>query len=244
MSDGSPCGNDGDVNAIERPPPLRPTLPAQRSGGAEGNERLTAMTGALLLVGLLVECYTIFRIGHLLTPHIFLGMLLLGPVALKAGSVLYRFARYYTRNEPYRRKGPPAPLLRVIGPIIMLLTACVFGSGVMLAVTGPGDSGSPSGWLQIHRISFIAWAFFIVIHVLAYVSRLPRLLAAEARGVALPEGAAGSAAARRHARRAMEVLGGRGTRLALLSASLLAGLAAALLTVHLAGRWELGPGGF
>ena len=36
----------------------------------------------------------------------------------------------------------------------------------------------------------------------------------------------------------MEVLGGRGTRLALLIASLLAGLVIALLTVHLAGKWE------
>jgi hypothetical protein len=127
----------------------------------------------------------------------------------------------------------------------MLLTASVFGSGIMLAVTGPGDNGSPSGWLQIHRISFIAWAFFIVIHVLAYMWRLPRLLAAEARGSARLEGtAAGSAAARRHAGRAIEVLGGRGTRLALLTASLLAGLVIALLTVHLAGQWRLGRGGF
>ena len=44
----------------------------------------------------------------------------------------------------------------------------------------------------------------------------------------------------------MEVLGGRGTRVALLVASLLAGLVIALLTVHLAGKWEatwLGPAG-
>jgi len=36
----------------------------------------------------------------------------------------------------------------------------------------------------------------------------------------------------------MEVLGGRDTRLALLIASLLAGLVIALLTVHLAGQWQ------
>jgi hypothetical protein len=191
--------------------------PGKRYGGAEGNERLTAMTGAVLLILLAVECYTILRIGRLLTLHVFLGMLLLGPVTLKAGSVLYRFARYYTGSEPYRRQGPPAPLLRVIGPVIMLLTACVFGSGVMLAVTGPGY-GPPGGWLVLHRISFFAWLFFIAIHVAAYVPRVPRLLAAEAR--------------------AREVLAGRGTRLALLVASLLAGLVIALLTVHLAGKWE------
>src|SRR3984885_12741690 len=156
------------------------TADRRKSGGAEGNERLTAITGAVLLIGLLIECYTILRIGRLLTLHVFLGMLLLGPVTLKAASVLYRFTRYYAGSALYRRKGPPAPLLRVLGPVIMLLTACVFGSGIMLAVTGPGRGP----WLTVHRISFLAWAFFITIHVLAYVWRLPSLFVAEARGVA------------------------------------------------------------
>jgi hypothetical protein len=218
-----------------RPVASRPAPPGAGSGGAEGNERLTAMTGAALLIGLLIECYTILRIGRLLTLHVFLGMLLLGPVTLKAASVLYRFTRYYAGSAPYRRKGPPAPLLRVIGPVIMLLTACVFGSGIMLAVTGPGSGP----WLTVHRISFIAWAFFITIHVLAYAWRLPRLLVAEARGVTLADGETGGHDdAGQHAPRAVEVLAGRGTRLALLSASLLAGLVIALLTVHLAGNWE------
>ena len=219
---------------IESPPAVK----RDGSDGAEGNERLTAMTGAVLLILLLVECYTLLHLGNLLTLHFFLGMLLLGPVTLKACSVLYRFVRYYAGSAPYRRKGPPEPLLRVIGPIIMLLTACVFGSGVMLAVTGPGYLG-PTGWLQIHRLSFIAWAFFMVVHVLAYLPRLPRLLAAEARGIpAAPGAAGGGEPAGRHARRAIEVLGWRGTRLALLLASLLCGLVIALLTVHLAGQWQ------
>ena len=216
---------------------FRAAIAPSRSGGAAGNERLTAMTGAVLLVLLLVECYTILKIGRLLTLHVFLGMLLLGPVTLKAGSVLYRFARYYTGSPSFREKGPPAPLLRLLGPIIMLLTACVFGSGIMLAVTGP-SYGPPSGWLTVHRISFIAWAFFIAIHVLAYLWRLPRLLAAEARGSVSEDETDGPAGAGRHARSAMEVLGGRGTRVSLLIASLLAGLVIALLTVHLAGKWE------
>jgi len=217
----------------------RAAIAPLRSGGAEGNERLTAMTGAVLLILLAVECYTVLKIGHLLTLHVFLGMLLLGPVALKAGSVLYRFARYYTGSEPYRRKGPPMLLLRLLGPVILLLTVCVFGSGVMLAVTGP-SFGAPSGWLVVHRISFIAWAVFITVHVVAYVPRLPRLIAAEARGVRVPQGEAdaNTAGAGRHTRRAMAVLGGRGVRLALLIASLLGGLVVALLTVHLAGKWE------
>jgi hypothetical protein len=187
------------------------------------------MTGAVLLVLLAVEGFTILRVGRLLTLHFFLGMLLLGPVALKAGSVIYRFVRYYAGSAPYRSKGPPALLLRLLGPVIIVLTACVFGSGVMLAVTGPRQGP----WLLLHKASFILWFCAMAIHVLAYLPRLPRLLAAEARGAA-----GGNAGAGRHARRAMEVLGGRGTRLALLTASLLAGLVIALLTVHLEGHWR------
>ena len=201
------------------------------------------MTGAVLLFLLAVEGFTILRVGRLLTLHFFLGMLLLGPVALKAGSVIYRFVRYYTGSAPYRRKGPPAPLLRLLGPVVVLLTAGVFGSGVMLAVAGPGQGP----WQLLHKASFILWFCAMAIHVLAYVPRLPRLLAAEARGTALADargtalaevGPGWHAGAGRHARRAMEVLGGRGARLALLITSLLAGLVIALLTVHLEGHWR------
>jgi hypothetical protein len=216
----------------QRPRQPEPPQPARGVGGAEGNERLTAITGAVLLVLLAVEGFTILRIGRLLTLHVFLGMLLLGPVALKGGSVIYRFARYYTGSAPYRRKGPPAPLLRVLGPVIILLTACVFGSGVMLAIVGRGHGP----WLLMHKGSFILWFGAMTIHVLAYVPRLPRLLAAEARGDALAK--SGRHRGGQYAHRAAEALGGRGTRLALLTASLLCGLVIALLTVHLAGHWH------
>jgi len=53
-----------------------------------GNERLTAMTGAVLLVLFAAECLTLLNIGNLLTLHVFLGMLLLGrvPWIFEAGS--------------------------------------------------------------------------------------------------------------------------------------------------------------
>lgn len=207
---------------------------ASRWGGVAGNERLTALTGTVLLVLLLVEGLTILRIGRLLTLHFFLGMLLLGPVALKAGSTIYRFCRYYTGHPAYRRKGPPAPLLRALGPVVMLLTACVFGTGVALAFTGPGRDGQ---WLFLHKATFILWFAAMAVHVLAYAPRLPRLLAAEARGAGDPEDG-GYAGGGRHASRAVAALGGRGMRLGLLTAALLGGLVIALLTVHLVGSWQ------
>jgi hypothetical protein len=212
-----------------------------RLGGAEGNERLTVMAGTLLLVLLAAEGFTILSIGRLLTLHFFLGMLLLGPVALKAGSVTYRFFRYYAGSAPYRRKGPPAPLLRLLGPVVMTLTAGVFGSGVILAIVGPSGR---QPWLMFHKATFILWFGAMAIHVLAYVPRLPRLLYAEARGAAFPQGGSrGHAANARPVARAARILGGRGVRLSLLAASLVAGLMIALLTVHLAGAWE-SPGQF
>ena len=49
---------------------------APRSGAAEGNERLTAMTGAVLLVLFAAEGITILSVHQLLTLHFFVGMLL------------------------------------------------------------------------------------------------------------------------------------------------------------------------
>jgi hypothetical protein len=106
----------------------------------------------------------------------------------------------------------------------------------MLAVTGP----RPGPWYFLHKASFILWFCAMTIHVLAYLPRLPRLLAAEARGAA-PAGSGGGPGGGRHAYRVAAAVGGRGPRLALLAAALLAGLVIALLTVHLAGQWH--PGG-
>ena len=236
-------------------------------GGAEGNERLTALTGTVLLVLLAAEGVTILSIGRLLTPHFFIGMVLLGPVALKAGSTVYRFVRYYTGSAPYRRKGPPAPLLRLLGPLVIASTAGVFGSGVALAFAGPGNGP----WLFLHKASFAVWFCVMTAHVLAYLPRLPRLLTAEIRGRAGgygpggsyspageygnvgehgsaggygPAGAYGSAGSygraggSGRAPRVAAVLGGRGVRLSLLIASLLAGLVIAGLTAHLAAPWH------
>lgn len=39
-------------------------------------------------------------------------------------------------------------LLRVLRPVNVVLTACVFGTGIMLAVTGRSYAG-PTEWLQL-----------------------------------------------------------------------------------------------
>jgi len=106
------------------------------TGSVEGNERLTAMSGAVLLVLFAVEGVTILSLRQMLTLHFFVGMLLLGPVVLKIASTAYRFARYYTGAAPYLRKGPPAPLLRLLGPVVALTTGAVLATGIALIAVG------------------------------------------------------------------------------------------------------------
>src|SRR5215472_15517983 len=142
------------------------------TGGAGGNERLTGLTGMVLLVLFAAEGVTILAVRQMLTLHFFLGMLLIGPVLLKLCSTIYRFTRYYAGDAEYRRKGAPALPLRVLGPFVILTSLAVIGTGVMLALTGPG-SGI---WLLAHKAAFVLWFGAMTIHVLAYAWWLPRLV--------------------------------------------------------------------
>jgi hypothetical protein len=152
-------------------------------GGALGNHRLTALTGLVLLLGLAVEGATIPFLGSLLSVHIFVGMLLLGPVALKLASAGYRVARYYTGGREYVRLGPPAPLMRVlVAPVLVLSTLTLFGTGILLlAVPHRGTA------LMLHKASFIVWFGAMTIHVLAYALRAARGVVADLMD-ALPRG--------------------------------------------------------
>jgi hypothetical protein len=186
------------------------------NGGVAGNERLTAMTGAVLLAGFAVEGVTILGLhAHgLLTAHIVIGFFLIGPVLLKIGSTLYRFFRYYTGAAPYVRKGPPAMLFRLLGPLVVATSLAVLGTGVMLAFVGPQAQGP---WMFLHKASFVLWFCCMTVHVLAYAPKLPGLLTGNAR--------------------IRSVTAGAGRRWLLLTAALGAGLLIAVLTAHTAGSW-------
>jgi hypothetical protein len=142
-------------------------------GGVDGNEWLTTATGIVLLVLLAALGVTIVRIGQLTWLHLFLGLLLIGPIALKMASTGYRFMRYYAHNPRYVDRGPPIWPLRAIAPLIVATTVIVFASGIVLLFDGPRDRGP---WVSIHKVSFIAWLVFTVLHVLGHLPRVGRLL--------------------------------------------------------------------
>lgn len=140
--------------------------------GVESNSRLTAATAAVLLVLLFVEGVTILGVRQHLAIHVFVGMLLIPPVLVKMGSTGWRFTRYYLRWPAYRRKGPPPALLRLLGPVVVVLTVVLFASGVALTLLP--HSGA-SQLLFIHKASFVLWFGAMAIHVLGHLSETARL---------------------------------------------------------------------
>src|SRR3954470_7526544 len=143
---------------------------AARAWGPSGNERLTTSTGLVLLVLLAVETLTTLSLRSYLPVHIFLGLLLLPPVALKLASTGWRFMRYYTHNKPYRLEGPPKPLLRMLAPRLVASTLTLFASGVALIVVGHGGGLL----LSLHVVSFGVWGVVVIVHVVAYIARTLR----------------------------------------------------------------------
>ena len=148
-----------------------------RLGGTRGNELLTSAT-AVVLTGLLVaEAVTIPWIGGLLTEHMFIGLLLIGPVALKLASTGYRFVRYYAGAARYRAKGPPPLALRAFAPVLVATTVLIFATGVALLVLGHKSDLL----LELHKVAFIVWAAFFGLHFLWHLPHVWSALAAAAR---------------------------------------------------------------
>jgi hypothetical protein len=178
-------------------------------GGSAGNEQLTLAIAALLIVLLAVEGATILRIGSLLTVHAFVGMLLIPVVALKLASTGWRMLRYYQRGEEYVLRGPPHIALRMLlAPVLVLSTLFVFGTGVALLALDQRH-GTLVG---LHKASFLVWVGAFGLHVLVHALELLRLRRVQIPGAVL--------------------------RVALVAASVAAGLVLAIETLPAADRLQ------
>jgi hypothetical protein len=160
------------------------------AGGSAGNEQLTAVVAAVLILLLAVEGATLLNLRSLLTVHAFVGMLLIPVVALKLASTGWRMLRYYRRGEEYVRRGPPHVVLRVlVAPVIVLSTLVLFATGVALLVLDQ-THGTVVG---LHKASFVVWVGATGVHVLTRALKLPHLLRARIPGTALRVGLVGGA---------------------------------------------------
>jgi hypothetical protein len=156
------------ASSVVRPKAASPLT----GGGPEGNEQLTTVTGVILIVLLAVIGFTIPQLRQYVWLHLFVGLLLIGPVLLKMASTGYRFVRYYTRNPAYRVKGPPEILLRLIAPMVVISTVGVFATGIGLMIVGPNDRNP---MLLLHKVSFIVWIVFTSLHILGHLPEVGRM---------------------------------------------------------------------
>ena len=192
----------------------------ERFGGTDGNELLTIATAGVLTLLLAAEGITLLRMNSLLGVHMFLGLVLIPPLALKIGSTGYRFARYYTHNRPYVAKGPPALPLRLLAPVLVLSTIGIFVTGVLLLALGHKSDQL----VLLHKASFIVWAGCFGIHFLAYLPRVLTSLMTDWRGARA------------------EPVPGAGLRAMLIAASIGAGAALAVSLLGAITGWHHGAG--
>jgi len=138
----------------------------------DGNERLTAAIGVLLLVPILVELATIVLGVHtFMSLHVFVGLALIPAVLLRLGSTGWRFARYYTRSRAYVEHGPPQLAMRLLAPLLVAATVVLFGSGVAMGLLH-GQALQLAR--RLHGPASVIWLLLIGVHVLVYLRRAVR----------------------------------------------------------------------
>ena len=145
-----------------------------------GNERLTAVNGAVLFVLFVAIAFTILYIRPLLLAHYLVGFALIPPLALKLYSTCYRLIRYYVHDRDFRAAGPPPFLLRFVdAPLLAGSTIAVMASGVELWAVG-GRLGT--WWLSVHTASGVVFMIAVFVHLLAHLRRSATAAAEELAG--------------------------------------------------------------
>ncbi len=187
----------------------------------EGNARMTGNVAVVLLLLFAIQLGTVvISVKTHLTLHVVVGLLLVPPLLVKIAAVSWRFIRYYRHDAAYLRKGPPAPLLRVLGPLLLLTTLVLFVSGFVLLLA-PSAFGGPHGVMfHVHDLSFYLWLLLLLAH-----------LAGHARDFR-------SLAFRDWGRRTRAAVPGSMLRQSVVLASLAVGLALALALVGQVGAFQ------
>ena len=203
-----------------------------RTGGPAGNARLTSWAGLVLLVVGLAELVTLLDVRGLLSWHIGVGIAMTAVALLKTATTGWRILRYYTGSPAYRAAGPPPMLLRALGPLVVLATLGVLGSGIALVALGPSSRrqswfsvlGQGVGPMTLHQAFFAAFMVTAGLHLLARF--VPAVLIATGR----------------HRAEVAPRVPGRTGRAMTLALTAAAGVLAAALVVPLVHGWDVDDG--
>jgi hypothetical protein len=157
-----------------------------RSGGPAGNASLTSWLGLVLLLLFLAELVTLVDVRSLVSWHVAIGVCLVPPALMKTATTGWRIVRYYAGSRTYRVAGPPPILLRLLGPVVVITTLGVLGTGLGLVFLSPESavrsviSIGPLGIsvLMLHKAFFAVWAVATGLHTLARLIPALRLTVA------------------------------------------------------------------
>lgn len=210
------------AEATGREPRENPVLPG--TGGPAGNALLTASTGLVLLALSIAELLTLFNVRGLISWHVALGALLVPPAVMKTASTGWRIGRYYVGTPTYQEAGPPPLLLRLLGPLVIVSTLGLLGTGVLLILLGQDSArhsvfsllGFRADWVTLHQGFFIVWCGAAGLHLLGRIVPALRSTVLPGSGGAVP---------------------GRWTRLLWFAAMVASAAALAVVLVHADGSW-------
>jgi hypothetical protein len=181
----------------------------------EANARLTGLVGAVLLVVLAAEGVTVLDVRGMLSWHVALGLLVIPIVLVKMASTGVRFFHYYRGTEAFRRKGPPHPILRIAGPLVIVSTVAMLAFGIVTLAVGPRHR---EPWLTLHQGAFAAWFVLTTVHVLGHAVETWKLTRADVtKSPAVPR---------------------RGARFVVVLAALAIGVLLAILSLKWTGAWS------
>lgn len=213
---------DAVAEALGQERRVDPVLP--RTGGPAGNALLTAWVAWVLLVGSAAEGLTLLDVHGLISWHVAIGALLVPPALLKTASTGWRMVSYYVGRPAYQEAGPPPAFLRLLGPLVVVSTLGLLGSGVLLVLLGADGSratlvdvvGFRADWVTVHQGFFIVWFVVMTFHVLGRLIPAMRITVSRGRTAMVP---------------------GTWTRWLLLGASVVSAIVLAVALVHAEGSW-------
>ncbi len=166
--------------ALTNPAPVQEAARARTPDrNVDGNARLTGISASFVLPLILFEVATVvLGVKSVITPHVAVGLLLVGPVLLKLGSVTYRMASYYRGVSEYRQRGKPAGGLRMLGGCLAVLMLLLLTSGLVLIV---GPNWAHSEARTVHAVTAYGAVALLVIHLAVHLVQAMRLASADMR---------------------------------------------------------------